>query len=68
MTCPVCGCNTKVWDSRKNIDHVLRRRRCLGCGFRFNTIETDEDMFKRLTKESITDSEDDEWYEGWNYD
>lgn len=42
MTCPVCGGNTKVVDSRvKDCDSVWRRRECQECGYRFNTEETE---------------------------
>lgn len=50
MTCPVCFGYTKVIDSRKRIDHVLRQRKCILCGYTFNTIETDEDLYQRLEK------------------
>lgn len=50
MTCPKCGGDTKVVDSRKSIDHVIRYRRCIECKYRFNTIETDEDIYVRLEK------------------
>lgn len=46
MICPICGEHTKVIDS-KDYDNgcgVKRRRKCLVCNYRFNTIELDEDM------------------------
>lgn len=50
MTCPVCSGKTDVKDSRGRIDHVIRRRKCIKCGFEFRTIETDEDIYIRLEK------------------
>ena len=49
MTCPVCGGSTKVNDCRLNDDVFKRRRQCLVCRYRFNTIELDKDMYDRLT-------------------
>ena len=51
MTCPVCNGDTKVIDSRKNSDHIVRYRKCKKCGYRFRTLETDEDIYIRLVKE-----------------
>ena len=39
MTCPICGAETKIFDSRKHIDYVRRRRVCSECGYRFTTEE-----------------------------
>lgn len=52
MTCPKCGENTKVVDSRVEEDSVWRRRECQGCGYRFNTTEIDMDMYERLVRQS----------------
>ncbi len=49
MNCPVCGERTKVRDSREDEDCVRRRRECLSCHYVFTTIETDEDLFRRIT-------------------
>jgi hypothetical protein len=40
--CPNCGITTATIDSRdrSNGTAVRRRRECLGCGFRFTTMET----------------------------
>ena len=48
MTCPICGENTEVINSRDydNGCGVKRRRKCLSCGYRFSTIELDEDIVK----------------------
>ena len=50
MTCPVCNCETKVTYTYTNTDHILRNRKCDACGYRFRTIETDEDIYVRLEK------------------
>ena len=47
MNCPLCEHETKVIDSRPDSESVHRRRRCLNCGYRFNTIELDADIHKR---------------------
>ena len=47
MDCPVCERNTKVINSRPSSDSIRRRRVCLECGYRFNTVEVDEDMHIR---------------------
>ena len=40
MPCPQCGGRTDVYDSRLNMQKLIRRRRqCQGCGTRFATIE-----------------------------
>ena len=46
MTCPWCGGNTKVINSRPQEDIVYRRRECLICKERFSTTEIDVDMCK----------------------
>lgn len=48
MDCPVCGAATSVINSRIRCDDVRRRRSCLGCGFRFSTIEIDIDVYKQM--------------------
>ena len=51
MTCPYCGCGyTKIVDSRKREDSVFRRRECMECGNRFNTMEIDYDLYKHYEK------------------
>ena len=47
MTCPMCNGDTKIVDSRKNNDYVVRYRKCKDCGYRFATIEVDEDIYNR---------------------
>lgn len=39
MTCPICGADTKIIDSRKHIDYVSRKRKCIECGYKFATEE-----------------------------
>lgn len=40
MNCPFCGNpDSKVTDSRPELDGIRRRRECLGCGQRFSTLE-----------------------------
>lgn len=49
VTCPNCKSNqTDVVDSRPFPDHVNRRRRCLGCGHRFSTIEIEKVQHESL--------------------
>lgn len=50
MTCPVCGGNTKITDSRGNVESVRRRRECRECGHRFTTIEIEADLLQNLEK------------------
>ena len=50
MTCPECNGKTKVVDSRPEVDCINRRRECTECGFRFSTVELDEDVFERIVK------------------
>ena len=56
MTCPVCNGNAKVAYTYDKDDHVVRDRKCRECGYRFQTIEADEDMFFRSKKEQKTDA------------
>ena len=53
MRCPFCGsAETKVIDSRFNEDSysIKRRRECLVCGARFNTLESSELNYPRVIK------------------
>ena len=53
MRCPFCGsAETKVIDSRFNEDSysIKRRRECLNCQARFNTLETSELSYPRVIK------------------
>lgn len=57
MICPVCGENTKVIDSRADVDSVNRKRECLSCKYRFLTVEIDEDLYEKISgrKEALDD-------------
>jgi len=50
VTCPKCGGDTTVADSRRSEagDSVRRRRRCLECNFRFSTLEIDVDYYDQI--------------------
>lgn len=49
MLCPKCfNDKNSCFDSRKDIDVVIRRRTCCNCGYRWVTIEIDEDLYKSI--------------------
>lgn len=48
MTCPNCGGETYVTDSRPNDDSVRRRRECVEYKNRFSTVEIDTDYYTTL--------------------
>lgn len=50
MTCPECGEKTVVVNSKAYEDYIWRRRECVCCKLRFNTVEIDEDLYERLVK------------------
>ena len=50
MLCPMCDGQTKVIDSRPDVDCVNRIRKCLECGFKFKTVEIDADYMKEGKK------------------
>lgn len=50
MTCPICGGQTLIKDSRPDEDHVKRRRECTECKHRFSTVEIDKDYYEKLNK------------------
>ena len=54
MTCPNCGGDTKVIDSRQQEDSVYRRRKCLICKERFSTTEIDLQMYEKLAYASLS--------------
>ena len=54
MTCPVCGENTRIINSRGNVESVRRRRECRECGHRFTTIEMEVDLQRKLEKKEGT--------------
>lgn len=48
MTCPVCGADTRIINSRcPDVDVVRRRRKCVECGYRFTTEEYEVKPLKR---------------------
>ena len=50
MVCPKCGDDTSVIYSYRDNKGVYRRRKCLGCDYRFYTTEVESDgvAFNRL--------------------
>lgn len=60
MDCPYCGSATKVIFSRSEVDLVHRRRSCLNCNFRYNTVEIDCDLYKSLNDASSKNNRKDE--------
>lgn len=52
MACPVCGEKAEVIDSRSDGESVTRKRKCLGCSYRFHTVEIDEDLYRKISKEN----------------
>lgn len=39
--CPICGADSRVYDTRETADGTIRRkRRCPACGVRFCTVES----------------------------
>lgn len=53
MTCPYCGGDTKVIDSRPSEDSVHRRRECLVCKKRFSTVEIDLQMYDKISDTTL---------------
>jgi len=51
MLCGECESKTKIWDTRtftdpnKHFVYTERKHECLGCGFRFKTIELPIDIY-----------------------
>ena len=60
MDCPYCGSATKVIFSRAKTDAVYRRRSCLNCNFRYNTVEIDCDLYHNLSDASSKKNRKDE--------
>lgn len=50
MNCPLCGSDSKVWNSRQRDGNVWRRRECLKCRHRWTTYEITERAFKRVER------------------
>lgn len=52
MKCPACGGETRVVDCREESPEVRwRRRGCVRCGVRFNTVEIPQGLYRKLTEE-----------------
>lgn len=61
MTCQICGGDTKVVDTARSSDEVIRRRKCKACGEVFYTVERDTNnkfaanlLVEYKTKKGIT--------------
>ncbi|BAQ89923.1 transcriptional regulator NrdR [uncultured Mediterranean phage uvMED] len=39
MRCLECGKGSRVVDSKKTLERITRRRECVQCGHRWNTVE-----------------------------
>lgn len=50
MICPNCGSETYVVDSRPDEAFIKRRRGCVSCKYRFNTVEIDMDLYETLVR------------------
>jgi transcriptional regulator NrdR family protein len=50
LTCPKCGGDTGVIDTRqpKNFNTIRRRRMCFRCSYRYSTYEVDDDTYNTL--------------------
>jgi transcriptional regulator NrdR family protein len=49
MNCPKCGNGlSSCIDSRQRDNNVYRRRKCLGCGYRYSTQEVSVEELKQL--------------------
>lgn len=55
MTCPKCGSDTKVYDSRYKWDTVARKRECLKCGTRFQTREVPLEVYEEIMQRKFSD-------------
>lgn len=50
MNCPMCEDEkNRTVDSRTECDNVWRVRVCQKCGYRWRTVEIDNDMYNSLT-------------------
>lgn len=58
MTCPICGGDTRVVDSRNKDDHKKRRRVCQKCGYKFKTIEIDMDLYLKMEVKMIIENQE----------
>lgn len=54
MNCPKCKSNQVfVIDSRNKEWTVFRRRECKECGYRYNTVEIEADLYEQFRSEEI---------------
>lgn len=54
MTCPKCGSeNNRIVDSRQRDNTTMRRRWCNNCGLRFNTLEVQEEKYKKILSRDL---------------
>lgn len=58
MTCPICGGDTSIIDSRNKDDYKKRRRICQECGYKFNTIEIDMDLYLKMEVKMIIENQE----------
>lgn len=49
MSCPQCGCDTYVTDTRHAAHGIRRRRVCSRCQHRFSTIEMVADAWREIS-------------------
>lgn len=62
MNCPKCDSDTKVYDSRGGAWCIRRKRECLNCKRRFNTIEIkSKDYVELIKNQKSNDEEEFEW-------
>ena len=48
MICPICGDIVRVYYTKAETDCIRRKRKCVGCGFSFYTVEIDQDQYEKL--------------------
>ena len=55
MTCPECGGKVAVIDISHNTDtnETYRKKKCLDCNHRFQTVEFEVELDEKLTREWI---------------
>ena len=54
MICPKCkSSNNFVKDTRHHAGETHRRRECIDCGYKFNTIEITATKYKDLKKDQL---------------
>lgn len=48
MNCPKCNGKSNTYYTSKEKDCVNRIHECIDCGYRFNTVEIDADLYASL--------------------